>query len=104
MLQKLEEFAFGEMGLTPFDFYRMTLLEFENMRRGYENKKRADMEFRAYLTSWIVNSSGNFKKPIEVEDILPSIRKSKDIRVKEAKLEDNDREDLMRVIKKRRVK
>jgi len=100
MLNKLEEFAFGEIGLTPFDFYRMSYREFENLKNGYENKVNREREYRAHLTCWIVNSSGNFKKPIEIGDIIPQQEKQEKTNTV---MSQEEKDELKKIIKRRRI-
>ena len=100
MLEKLEEFAFGVIRLTPFDFYRMTFREFKNLQQGFTAREHEERKFRAYLTCVLANSSGNFKEPLKVSDILPEIED----RGKDKVLSQEDRDELFKVIKGRRIK
>lgn len=46
--------AYGELGLKPWEFERLTPREFELMVEGYEQRRRIALSDIAQLSSWIL--------------------------------------------------
>ena len=60
------------MGLRPDEFWDLTPYEFERLISGWEKKERWRKEEIAWQTVLVVNCCGHLKKPISIDDILPT--------------------------------
>lgn len=67
----MEGYALVELGLTPFNFRKLTLSEFTKMLSMKREKDRQEYIRRAELVTIIVNACGmNLKRGINVKDLL----------------------------------
>ena len=92
-------YALVELGLTPFEFRKLTLSEVKKMLTLQREKAKQEYIHRAELVTIIVNACGmNLKRGIEVKDILgfdPYKAEPKE------KLSKTDLEDEMHILKQK---
>ena len=83
--------AYGLLGLTPWEFTRLTRTEFSQMAEARVDLLRADderwMRRLAWVVMWVINSSGKLEQPITVDDLLGTRDTKKEMAEKKKFLE-----------------
>lgn len=62
--------AFGVLHLHPWEFGRYTPREYTEKVKGYFERQRAVRKECAQAVANLMNSTGNFKTPVTVDDLL----------------------------------
>ena len=65
-----EEYAYEELRLMPWDFWRLTPREFNAMVEGHRKRKRAQLRQEANWVAILANSMGHLKRQMRVEDLI----------------------------------
>lgn len=64
------ELAFGPLGLTHEQFFRLTPRELWDLANGFEWRHRRELMIRALFTANLMNASGNMKRRVKPKDLL----------------------------------
>lgn len=70
---RAEQFAYGSLELKPWEFWELTLAEFDELRYGYYRRRRQDLEQQATWVTVLVNSypmRGKNAKSLRVEQLI----------------------------------
>lgn len=75
-MEVLLPLALGEIGLTYDYFMSLTPLTWSYILKGYNNKTKARMTWQAWLTSNLMNATGNLKEPMTVEKLMNPLKEN----------------------------
>ena len=62
--------AYGMLRLQPYEFARLTFAEFGLLVKGCQERLEHQREREAYWVAALMNATGNFKKPVTVEQLI----------------------------------
>ncbi len=62
--------ALGPLRLTHEDLWRLAWGEIEDLVYAYQYREYLESAKRAQHAAWIMNTSGNLKTPVRVEDLI----------------------------------
>lgn len=69
-IEKAKPIAYGELALRPWEFGQLTINEFNAMVRGYDTRRRLQLEQEATWVAHLLNATGNFKIPMTRDRLL----------------------------------
>jgi hypothetical protein len=72
LLEAIKPTCFGVLGLKPWELMKFTPRELFQALEGL-NQDREDLrKFALVLTCHLMNSTGNYKKPVTIDDLYPN--------------------------------
>lgn len=69
-MREQEPFAFGFIGLKPWEFRAFTPGEWRRLLKGYKQKKLDERKTICWALANLMNAGGHMKKPIKIKDLM----------------------------------